>query len=46
LGGIEPLRNAVARCRVGVDFELDVGKGRQKKHPDGGDDRRAGERVI
>ena len=26
--GIEPFRDDVARRRVGVDFELDIGKGR------------------
>jgi hypothetical protein len=26
--GIEPLRDDVTRRRVGVDFELDIGKGR------------------
>jgi 4-alpha-glucanotransferase len=31
--GVEPLRNDVARRRIGVDFELDVGKGRQKAVP-------------
>jgi hypothetical protein len=41
--GIEPFRDEVARRRVGVDFELDVGKSRQKARPDASNHRCAGE---